>query len=532
MGWFALVWSCALPGPGIDRVAPVVEDADSDGAPAVSDCDENDAAVHPSADERCNGIDDNCDGVVDDDAVDRAHVYTDADWDGFGVGEPLLTCAIPTDALVGGDCDDADSDVHPGACEHPADGVDTNCDGTGDSEIPVVYRFDGDVGYPTFQVAETGPVAVRVVGSWGDPDEDGDERVIHVTASKPMVLVLYSWDPTHWTVDEAIPGTVQRVILTSGFGESTVAGIDAPVDSYWGDDRLFDYYDAIVDIDDVLFRQTGIHLTSRSDCETFDEMTLSDGDVWPVESGSYPSWSCPPDDTPFSESRTEILPEECHALVVPGTPVCVTAVGSWVFLLQPDGDYCKFQVPTAPYEKWRGWDSAAWLGDSLYFCSRDSDAQLIRLRWSDLEIQRSFLTCDEVTDWEDQILVRGAGSVLESELVAYGSWADVNTDSGELVESEVEWDQFMAAAGDVLYWLQYSMTSSVQRSLLTEPSTTLDPIPLEGFDGRIAGLDVTDDGDILVLDGEGYLRTFDGEGHEQSAALIWAGAYGLACFTP
>ena len=45
-------------------------DEDGDGSPAGEDCDDTDPAVSPSAEERCDGIDNDCDGAVDDDATD------------------------------------------------------------------------------------------------------------------------------------------------------------------------------------------------------------------------------------------------------------------------------------------------------------------------------------------------------------------------------------------------------------------------------------------------------------------------------
>ena len=45
-------------------------DADGDGYVETDDCDDTDASVHPGADEYCNGRDDDCDGSVDEDAVD------------------------------------------------------------------------------------------------------------------------------------------------------------------------------------------------------------------------------------------------------------------------------------------------------------------------------------------------------------------------------------------------------------------------------------------------------------------------------
>jgi len=53
----------------IDEVAAAGEDHDGDGwTDADGDCDDGDPAVYPGADEECNGIDDNCNGVIDDDS--------------------------------------------------------------------------------------------------------------------------------------------------------------------------------------------------------------------------------------------------------------------------------------------------------------------------------------------------------------------------------------------------------------------------------------------------------------------------------
>ncbi len=96
-----------------------------------SDCDDSDAAVHPNADELCDGVDNSCSGEVDDNPIDPNTFYFDADLDGVGDGDVTATgCEAPYGYLEqDGDCDDADPLVFPGATEI-CDGIDNDCDGT------------------------------------------------------------------------------------------------------------------------------------------------------------------------------------------------------------------------------------------------------------------------------------------------------------------------------------------------------------------------------------------------------------------
>jgi hypothetical protein len=95
------------------------------------DCNDGDATIGPRASERCNAIDDDCDGVVDD-GTRTSRWYRDDDHDGYGArcdaGCTLEACAAPPGyADRGGDCRDDDPAIHPGALE-ACNGVDDNCD--------------------------------------------------------------------------------------------------------------------------------------------------------------------------------------------------------------------------------------------------------------------------------------------------------------------------------------------------------------------------------------------------------------------
>ncbi len=82
-------------------------DCDGDGVTALLDCDDGDGAVEPGAPERCNAVDDDCDGLVDE----------DDDGDGY--------------AACAGDCNNADPRVFPGAPER-CNAADDDCDGSTD----------------------------------------------------------------------------------------------------------------------------------------------------------------------------------------------------------------------------------------------------------------------------------------------------------------------------------------------------------------------------------------------------------------
>lgn len=94
------------------------------------DCDDTKLSINPSQAEVCDGLDNDCDGVVDNDPVDIQTWFLDVDGDDYGTTTSAVqSCVAPADhVLLDGDCDDSRSDVYPGASES-SDHVDNDCDG-------------------------------------------------------------------------------------------------------------------------------------------------------------------------------------------------------------------------------------------------------------------------------------------------------------------------------------------------------------------------------------------------------------------
>ncbi len=154
------------PGPADDTAtddtgtppdtSPPGVDEDGDGYDSDVDCDDHDYQVWPGAPELCDGLDNDCDGTIDEDF--------DLDADG------VATCA--------GDCDDTDASIHEGALEVPYDGVDQDCDGAD------LVDVDGD-GFRAVEAggndcddthAEVNPAHAEIPKNGLDDDcRDGDD---------------------------------------------------------------------------------------------------------------------------------------------------------------------------------------------------------------------------------------------------------------------------------------------------------------------------------------------------------------------
>ena len=154
-------------------------DSDGDGFVAGTgegfDCDDSNPNINPNQSEICDSLDNNCNGEIDEGL--REDLYFDADADGAGDAERLVSVCLGDSRYVdnGDDCDDSDAAIHPGA-EEVCDGADNDCDGTVDGEDAVdaeAWYYDGDGdGYGEPEIEE---IACEPSTSFVDDASDCDD---------------------------------------------------------------------------------------------------------------------------------------------------------------------------------------------------------------------------------------------------------------------------------------------------------------------------------------------------------------------
>ncbi len=144
-------------------------DFDVDGlTEEQGDCNDNDVNINFDATDVCDGVDNNCDGSIDEgfdsdadgtadcfdtevcDALDNdgdgeidegveTTYYEDADADTYGNATEVISGCAPPDGFVANDddCDDTDININPSAGDIGGDGIDQDCSGADASLEPL-----------------------------------------------------------------------------------------------------------------------------------------------------------------------------------------------------------------------------------------------------------------------------------------------------------------------------------------------------------------------------------------------------------
>ncbi len=246
---------------------------------SAGDCDDADASRHPSAVEVCDDVDQDCDGVADDEPEDPTTWTRDLDGDGWGdpAGATQLACDQPEGYALPGDCDDGVASIHPDA-EESCDDVDRDCDGdptAGATDPEVVYA---DVDADGYGDAMTPSFACDEGGGWlfdaSDCDDldpevhpGADERCNEVDDDCDTNVDESATDRTTWYLDRDGDGY--------GLDGSTTLECSVPADyaALGGD---CDDSDAAVSPGDL-----EVCGGADEDCDgTTDEADASDASTW------------------------------------------------------------------------------------------------------------------------------------------------------------------------------------------------------------------------------------------------------------
>lgn len=149
------------------------------------DCDDENAKVYPGAAETCDGLDNNCNGTIDD-GMSQKMYYEDRDEDKYGNPNVTMSACAPSPGYVADntDCDDVNEKTHPGATE-TCDNKDNNCNGTADEGLTqTMWYIDKDRDYygsnDQTQMACAQPDSIHIDDEtwykWADNNKDCNDN--------------------------------------------------------------------------------------------------------------------------------------------------------------------------------------------------------------------------------------------------------------------------------------------------------------------------------------------------------------------
>ncbi len=233
-----------------------------------TDCNDSDILIHLGIIDNCNDIDDDCDGLKDEDAIFLVW-YQDNDTDGFGdVLVDSITCfELPGYVFDNTDCNDANSDINPGESES-CNSFDDNCNDLIDEDLVfTTYYVDADEDY--YGNAEFDSLWCSIIIGYVADSTDCDDTNPDINPGIPEVLNGVD-DNCNLFIDEGLnidenilsaikiyPNPTEDIlhIEYTGFEPSSIDIINSTGQILWSEEIV----PSLIEID-VNFLSSGIYL--------------------------------------------------------------------------------------------------------------------------------------------------------------------------------------------------------------------------------------------------------------------------------